>query len=61
MNRKKDDKLMEALHDYMRLTTTEQIGRVMISVAKHGAPKTRLESADINEIDPRNDPLKVKR
>ena len=31
-------------------TTTEQIGRAMLDVAKHGAPKRVLESADINAI-----------
>jgi len=31
-------------------TTTEQIGRAMLAVAKHGAPKTVLESADINKL-----------
>jgi uncharacterized protein YbjT (DUF2867 family) len=30
------------------VTTTEQLGRAMISAAKHGAPKRVLESADIN-------------
>ena len=29
------------------VTTTEQIGRAMLQVAKHGAPKRVLESADI--------------
>jgi len=32
------------------VTTTEQLGRAMIAVAKHGAPKTVLESADINKL-----------
>jgi uncharacterized protein YbjT (DUF2867 family) len=31
-------------------TTTEKIGRAMIQVAKHGAPKPFLESQDINTI-----------
>ena len=29
-------------------TTTEQVGRAMLAVAKHGYPKRILESADIN-------------
>jgi uncharacterized protein YbjT (DUF2867 family) len=32
------------------VTTTEQLGRAMISVAEHGAPKRVLESADINKL-----------
>lgn len=32
------------------VTTTEQIGRAMIEVARHGAPKTILENDDINRI-----------
>jgi uncharacterized protein YbjT (DUF2867 family) len=32
------------------VTTTEQLGRAMIAVAKYGAPKSVLESADINEL-----------
>ncbi len=32
------------------VTTTEQIGRAMIQVAKEGAPKKILETADINAI-----------
>jgi uncharacterized protein YbjT (DUF2867 family) len=32
------------------VTTTEKIGRAMIRVVKHGAPKNILENADINEI-----------
>ena len=32
------------------VTTTEQLGRAMISAAKHGAPKPVLESADINKL-----------
>lgn len=32
------------------VTTTEQIGRAMLKVAKHGAPKSVLETWDINEI-----------
>jgi uncharacterized protein YbjT (DUF2867 family) len=31
-------------------TTTEKLGRAMIAVTKHGAPKQVLESKDINEI-----------
>ena len=32
------------------VTTTERIGRAMIEVAKHGAPKKLLETQDINEL-----------
>jgi uncharacterized protein YbjT (DUF2867 family) len=32
------------------VTTTEQIGRAMIAVAKYGAPKAVLENADINRL-----------
>jgi uncharacterized protein YbjT (DUF2867 family) len=32
------------------VTTTQQLGRAMVFVAKHGAPKTVLESADINKL-----------
>ena len=32
------------------LTDTEQVGRAMIRVAQHGAPKTILESRDINAL-----------
>jgi uncharacterized protein YbjT (DUF2867 family) len=32
------------------VTTTEQLGRAMIAVAKHGAPKPVLENADINKL-----------
>ena len=32
------------------MTTTEQVGRAMIKVAKHGYPKPVLESEDINSI-----------
>jgi uncharacterized protein YbjT (DUF2867 family) len=35
------------------LTTTEQIGRAMIVVARDGYPKPILESADINRVDTR--------
>jgi uncharacterized protein YbjT (DUF2867 family) len=31
-------------------TTTEQIGRAMLAVAKHGFPKRVLETADINQV-----------
>jgi uncharacterized protein YbjT (DUF2867 family) len=34
------------------ITTTEQIGRAMIAVAAHGAPKPVLENDDINAISP---------
>lgn len=32
------------------VTTTEQVGRAMIEVARHGFPKPILESADINSL-----------
>ena len=32
------------------VTTTEQIGRAMLKVAKYGAPKPILETADINKV-----------
>jgi len=32
------------------ITTTEKLGRAMIAVAKHGAPKQVLESKDINDV-----------
>jgi uncharacterized protein YbjT (DUF2867 family) len=32
------------------VTTTEQLGRAMIAVVKHGAPKRVLENADINKL-----------
>lgn len=32
------------------VTTTEQVGRAMIKIAKHGAPKPVLESRDINGL-----------
>lgn len=32
------------------VTTTEQLGRAMIAAARHGAPTTLLESADINRL-----------
>jgi uncharacterized protein YbjT (DUF2867 family) len=32
------------------VTTTEKLGRAMIAVADHGAPKAVLESADINQV-----------
>jgi uncharacterized protein YbjT (DUF2867 family) len=32
------------------VTTTEQLGRAMITAAKRGAPKRVLESADINKL-----------
>jgi len=32
------------------VTTTEQVGRAMIRVAKQGAPKPVLENSDINEV-----------
>jgi hypothetical protein len=32
------------------VTTTENVGRAMLKVAKHGASKNILENADIDEI-----------
>ena len=32
------------------VTTTEKVGRAMIEVARHGAPKVLLENADINRL-----------
>jgi hypothetical protein len=32
------------------VTSSEQLGRAMIAAAKHGAPKSVLESADINSF-----------
>ena len=32
------------------VTTTERVGRAMIEVARHGAPKHALQNRDINEI-----------
>lgn len=32
------------------VTTTEKVGRAMLSVAKRGAPKSMLETSDINKI-----------
>ena len=32
------------------VTTTEKLGRAMLTVAKHGAPKAILENSDINEL-----------
>jgi uncharacterized protein YbjT (DUF2867 family) len=34
------------------ILTTEQFGRAMLSVARHGAPKRVLESSDINAVAP---------
>jgi uncharacterized protein YbjT (DUF2867 family) len=33
------------------VTTTEQLGRAMLGVAKHGAPKRLLENQDINAVN----------
>ena len=38
------------------VTTTERLGRAMLAVAKHGAPKRVLESADINAVGGRHFP-----
>ena len=32
------------------VTTTEQMGRAMLAVARHGTPKRVLENADINAV-----------
>jgi hypothetical protein len=32
------------------MTTTEQVGRAVFRVARDGAPKSMLESADINAL-----------
>jgi hypothetical protein len=32
------------------MTTTEQVGRAMLAVARHGAPKALLEVPDINAL-----------
>jgi hypothetical protein len=32
------------------VTTTEQIGRAMLTVAKQGAPKSIVENSDINKV-----------
>jgi hypothetical protein len=32
------------------ITTTEQVGRAMIRIAKQGAPKRLLENSDINAL-----------
>ncbi|RZL65091.1 MAG: epimerase [Variovorax sp.] len=33
-----------------RVTTTEKVGRAMLAVARHGAPKALLDPADINAL-----------
>ena len=33
-----------------KITTTERVGRAMLAVARHGAPKVWLDPADINEL-----------
>jgi uncharacterized protein YbjT (DUF2867 family) len=35
------------------VTTTDRVGRAMIEVAKHGAPKKLLETRDINDLAPK--------
>ncbi len=40
--------LLKAIPKYA--TTTEQLGRAMLGVAKHGYPKRILESSDINKV-----------
>jgi len=42
--------LRRALPGY--ILTTEQLGRAMLAVAKHGASKRLLESKDISAIVP---------
>lgn len=32
------------------VTTTERVGRAMLAIAKHGAPKTILENSDLNAL-----------
>ena len=32
------------------VTSTDRVGKVMLDVAKHGAPKPVLENADINQL-----------
>ena len=32
------------------MTTSEKLGRAMIVTAKHGSPKSVLESSDINQV-----------
>jgi hypothetical protein len=34
------------------LLTTEDLGRAMLEIAKHGAPKPVLEASDINALLP---------
>jgi uncharacterized protein YbjT (DUF2867 family) len=34
-----------------KVTTTERLGRAMIAVVRHGAPKRVLENADINAVE----------
>ena len=33
-----------------KVTTTEKVGRAMLAVARHGAPKVLLDPADINAL-----------
>lgn len=40
--------LMKFIWPAVTLTTTEQVGKAMIAVARHGAPQPVLETADIN-------------
>ena len=44
--------LLRFLHPWLPkyMTTGEQIGRAMIETAKHGSPKSVLESTDINQV-----------
>jgi len=43
------------------VTTTEQVGRAMVAVAERGAPKSFLETKDINCIWKRHEPTFLKR
>ena len=44
--------LLPLLKRLLPVVTTEQFGRAMLIVARHGAPKRVLESADINALAP---------
>ena len=44
--------LLPLLKRLLPVVTTEQFGRAMLIVARHGAPKRVLESADINVMAP---------
>ena len=40
------------------MTTSEQLGRAMIKVARDGYPKPMLESEDINSVSDRHSPMR---